>query len=385
MLTDLLTGYSSKIFQAKLQHLVDRASASGAACSDVPGRWELARKVKVDVLERFGFQAEEQLTVVAALIAEMFPELASKVESLRRLLRLSLESQSSKAEEPSTPVDLPPRKISVDTTSTDVPSSPALSRQVSLSGTDAGRLPETDEESSASESPKQSRLLSKKRALALQTELHAAFTAPRFQLKLQELWRKGGKDSSASRAAFVKLVRKEQMLVIPRYGFEASEDGVSDMTTAFEEFADDPDVFVNTTAINEALFGPGDVQLVEQELKYGKKADTKDFVTSMLRAHMVAYSHPAFQRSVRMLMEKVKDPRDGYYRLPGRAELAMEVQSQLLPRFGFEASRQGVQDMIVHCSRHLADPEDAINSRLGMTETACRRFRRVAEGINGMS
>eukprot|EP00439_Symbiodinium_sp_Y106_P014878 s5968_g2.t1 len=41
------------------------------------------------------------------------------------------------------------------------------------------------------------------------------------------------------RAAFRKLVRKEQSQVIPRYGFDASESGVEQMLAAFEEFKED--------------------------------------------------------------------------------------------------------------------------------------------------
>lgn len=81
-----------------------------------------------------------------------------------------------------------------------------------------------------------------------------------------------------------------------------------------------------------------------------------------------------------------KEPADGYYHLPGRAELALEVQKEILPMFGFEGSREGVKDMIQHCSRFLCDPEvailfDATNAKLGMTHAACLRFRTLAESL----
>ncbi|CAE7726930.1 Ankrd17 [Symbiodinium sp. CCMP2592] len=82
--------------------------------------------------------------------------------------------------------------------------------------------------------------LTKARALALQSELLAAFTAARFQKKFHELERESSGDKDPSyRAAFRKLVRKEQSQVIPRYGFDASESGVEQMLAAFEEFKED--------------------------------------------------------------------------------------------------------------------------------------------------
>ena len=37
----------------------------------------------------------------------------------------------------------------------------------------------------------------------------------------------------------------------------------------------------------------------------------------------------------------VEDP-DGYYHLPGRQELALDVQAEVLPGYGFEGNRKGL-------------------------------------------
>ncbi|CAJ1340023.1 unnamed protein product [Effrenium voratum] len=186
------------------------------------------------------------------------------------------------------------------------------------------------------------------------------------------------------REAFRKLVRREQLQIIPRYGFDDSDEGVEEMLRAFQCFQEDPDIYVNSAAIEEALH----LQQAKTScpdafgLRRVEKVDCKTFAVQLLRAQLVAFSHPAFQKSIRALKAKAT-PEDGFYHLPGRAKLALEVQKLILPRFGFEGSREGVQAMIAHCSQFATDGEvavllDSINSRLGMEDSACRRFREMA-------
>lgn len=96
---------------------------------------------------------------------------------------------------------------------------------------------------------------------------------------------------------------------------------------------------------------------------------------------------PGFQHAIVKLKRKaeLEQACDGYYHLSGRAELALTVQRRILPSFGFAASRAGVLDMVLHCTKFLEDDEiaqlwDDINSKLGMTQEACRRFRESATG-----
>ncbi|CAE7649463.1 pksJ [Symbiodinium microadriaticum] len=105
---------------------------------------------------------------------------------------------------------------------------------------------------------------------------------------------------------------------------------VEQMLAAFEAFKEDsmaswynfqdPDIYVNSIAIK---------------------------VIQLLRAQLVAFSHPAFQKSIRALKLKAADSEEGFYHLAGRAQLALTVQRLILPR-------------------------------LGMTHAACRRFRDMA-------
>ena len=112
-------------------------------------------------------------------------------------------------------------------------------------------------------------------------------------------------------------------------------------------------------------------------------------VCSLLVGHWQLWAGtPSFQHAVAKLKKKanVEQACDGYYHLTGRAELALTVQRRILPTFGFAASRAGVLDMVLHCTRFLSDDEiahlwDDINMKLGMTPDACRRFRESAAGF----
>eukprot|EP00434_Breviolum_minutum_P041055 symbB.v1.2.036514.t1/scaffold5029.1/size31658/1 len=83
-----------------------------------------------------------------------------------------------------------------------------------------------------------------------------------------------------------------------------------------------------------------------------------------------------------------QDP-EGYFDLEGRDDLALIVQKGILPGFGFEASKEGVQEMMHHCAPFFQDPEvaevlDAINTKLGMTSSASKRFRALWSRSVGM-
>lgn len=239
--------------------------------------------------------------------------------------------------------------------------------------------------------------LSKPRALSLQVELLSAFTAPAFQKKLHELVRqhKALEAKSAEyQSALRKLVRSVQIPVIVKYGFKPSEEGVGDMLQEFVVFQEDADIYVNSVTIREALFSPSTPApcLEPQEVKAGNKPEGKGEVLDLLRSLYEEYSQPQFQTNLENLKLDLTyletDRKNGYYHLPGRAELAESIQKHVLPLFGFEATSDGVQEMIVLCGSYLMDPDvsnmfDAINSKLGMMPKACQRFRNLAASLAG--
>jgi hypothetical protein len=233
--------------------------------------------------------------------------------------------------------------------------------------------------------------LNRPHALLLQNELLKAFTAPGFQRKLHELARmhNATKFKSAEyKFAFQELVRAEQISVIKKHGFRASEEGVKDMLQVFAEFENDADVYVNSESIKEALFSSSTPapSLEPEEVTHGEKPRDSMEVMELLRDLHDLYSLPDFQaelEDLKLLEEDGRSKAGGYYHLSGRAELALAFQVDLLPLWGFEASKEGVQEMISLCAQFLHVKEvqglfDAINSKLGMSDKACQRFRRAA-------
>lgn len=237
--------------------------------------------------------------------------------------------------------------------------------------------------------------LSKPSALALQNELLAAYTSARFQKKLQAMARqqgvaKSGVHEPEFQEALKSLLRKPQMEIISRYGFRASREGIEEMQLELRLLEEDGDIYVNRVAIEEALLGPFE-DLTQEVEPHSGQPSTKQGVYLLLRSLFLGFSEAWFQEAlVKLQLKKDKaesrnaqarpDP-DGYFHLPGRAELALEVHQKILPRFGFDATKEGVSDMIRHCAGFLQDPEvanlfDAINRKLGMSPSACVRFRR---------
>eukprot|EP00930_Biecheleria_cincta_P025195 TRINITY_DN17961_c0_g1_i1.p1 TRINITY_DN17961_c0_g1~~TRINITY_DN17961_c0_g1_i1.p1 ORF type:complete len:407 (-),score=70.65 TRINITY_DN17961_c0_g1_i1:342-1562(-) len=243
--------------------------------------------------------------------------------------------------------------------------------------------------------------LSKDRALALQMELLAAFTTPAFQRELYELARLQNavhRETVEYRRAMRQIVRSVQLPILARYGFQPSEQGVIEMQQAFREFKEDAEIYVNSQAIQEALLSsplPAVAPQEPLEKKYAfgtaRKPCNQEEVLRLLRDLLTNYSEPEFQACLQELKE-IEASHDecleseGFYQLPGRDELAFKVQKILLPYYGFEASREGVKDMIQNCSKYLKDPEvsslfDSINIKLGMSRAACRRFRKFASSL----
>lgn len=232
-------------------------------------------------------------------------------------------------------------------------------------------------------------VLSKERALELQQALLQAFSSPGFQKKLHGVARRyrasHGNDPNCW-SDFKELVRSYQADIIPSYGFEASGRGVRAMLQAFQPFENDPDIYVNATAINEALFSimnrPDTSKDHVTSIGFGRKPVTNVAIMEMLQNLIIAFSCPSFQEDIRKLQRRAdcnarraEDP-NGYYHLPGRADLALPLQQKTLKKYGFMANKQGVRDMVLACVPYLSNPEvaktfDAVNMHLGRVELYC--------------
>jgi len=253
------------------------------------------------------------------------------------------------------------------------------------------------------EQPSETLGLTKERAITLQLELMAAYGTPAFQKQLHEIGRRHG-TSSKLRSELCKLVRRIQLDIIPRYGFDGSEEGVHSMLRSFKALEKDPDIEVNDVAIKELLSLEVPPMELNEKNKLIARPVTKHRIMDLLRVQLIEFSKATFQADVEELkkcadynsgrvfnpsrpMEQGFEDPDGYYHLEGRAELALLVQTRLLPQYGFAPSKAGVQDMIRHCAPFVRDPDvanllDRVNEKLGMSPAACHRFRELVAQLS---
>ncbi|CAE8632660.1 unnamed protein product [Polarella glacialis] len=216
---------------------------------------------------------------------------------------------------------------------------------------------------------------SKAEALHLFSELLVAYSQPDFQRRMHELQRTHAPCSEQFGIEVAKLLRTVHRDILPRCGLDASSDGAQELLPALGAELLDHDVQVLAAACDEALYGP--------ELGARSPAKfTKRQALSLLRDQLGHFSTPEFQEQVAQLRGAIPEqPQQGqdFLQLPGRSELALTVQSELLPRHGFEGSSRGVHVMLVSCCQYVLDPEvaryvEAIHAKLGMEASACKRF-----------
>eukprot|EP00931_Biecheleriopsis_adriatica_P008843 TRINITY_DN109981_c0_g1_i1.p1 TRINITY_DN109981_c0_g1~~TRINITY_DN109981_c0_g1_i1.p1 ORF type:complete len:432 (-),score=112.65 TRINITY_DN109981_c0_g1_i1:101-1396(-) len=404
MLADLLVGFSAKSFQKKLDVLVT-AQMGHSGSQDVfhvPGRKELALTVQREVLPRYGFDGSEY--GVAMMVKAIQPllaadsRLAEQSEAIRAKLRI-LSKDSSEACD-----------------------------------------------SSDDELANGKKHIKREKAIALQGALLAQYSTPDFQMKLRKLMRK---DPENVREERKRLIEDVQIAVLPQFGFPASDAGIEAMKEAFEEWQWDNEVrglsrqikeltACNSDAVAERAEPHAEMQLMRPRVQTSSsssdaasssgyspsarsrawthfeplqqdtlpedsstvhglnndpgsaQADEQSRIISkaetvqMLRELLTGFSSPAFQWKLSLL--KQGQSRQGVV-LDGIEELALSVQREVLPKYGFKGSRRGVVHMICECSRYAKDSEvtdlhNSINEKLGMDAAARKRFwrRQAASG-----
>eukprot|EP00931_Biecheleriopsis_adriatica_P118152 TRINITY_DN9360_c0_g1_i2.p1 TRINITY_DN9360_c0_g1~~TRINITY_DN9360_c0_g1_i2.p1 ORF type:complete len:515 (-),score=124.29 TRINITY_DN9360_c0_g1_i2:61-1488(-) len=411
MLVELLGEYKGKPFQAKLENVLAKATQEGQEITDgLPARWELARTVHADILARHGFQdhsgdGKEHLSSVLRAVLDTFPKLLTKVEAVSKALQLKgsilTAEKSTDVDEDLTPEKQEGNLIHAET-STDAkeekeevaPEKPQ--GQDRALDTDSKQQEDSDKTGSSPNIKAASARpalalpkLTRSRALALQVELFSVFSSPKFQKQLGELARKhkATEDhiSAEYRVAFKRLVRKEQFEIIPRYGFQTSEEGVEEALYSLVPKKSDASV---------AFEGEPGLPVEGSGYLLENKAAVKDFLLRQLQA----FSVPQFQRSIMALklsdnpngvvadLKRRCNRNDGYYHLSGRSELALLQQAPILEYFGFEGNSRGLQDAILKTSKYLDDPEvaellDSVNAKLGMSPEASSRFRKLARSL----
>ncbi|CAE8624657.1 unnamed protein product, partial [Polarella glacialis] len=153
--------------------------------------------------------------------------------------------------------------------------------------------------------------------------------------------------------AFWSLVRTAQGEILPRYGFESSDRGLQELVGSLEPLAQEPDIQLVSDSIGNLLFN---APCEEEVSGHGKlHSEARREVLSLLRAQLAAFGRMEVSQQVEQLkLSAGLSPEESCdEKLPGLAELALSVQTGLLPTFGFEANRRGLSRMICSCAQFL--------------------------------
>jgi len=108
-------------------------------------------------------------------------------------------------------------------------------------------------EAARGEAPSAAPSLTREQALSLQRDLHEAFAEEGFQSKLSELEESHPKGSRQFRVERQKLLLTVQSAVLPRHGFEGSQEGVMEMMRQFAGLEGDEEFQRTSLALNRLL------------------------------------------------------------------------------------------------------------------------------------
>jgi len=251
--------------------------------------------------------------------------------------------------------------------------------------------------------------LSRDRLLGLQHELQEALSEGEFQDRLCECERTLGRGTMEFRRQHQQLVLEVQSEILPKYGFEASLDGVARMLADVRAFQGDSEVAANIEAINALIWRPRESRPEDASRReHHGQAHGLDWLHRWgHQRHMGGWAHP--ERAgptktsdlgsvgVEIDLDAVEVPlvKDRLLGLQGELrerlsapdfqarlrecegarddsslefrkkhqQLVLGVQAKVLPKYGFEGSLQGVHDLMEAVGPFREDPDVAANLR----------------------
>jgi len=247
--------------------------------------------------------------------------------------------------------------------------------------------------------------LTRDRLLGLQHELHDALADDDFQGRLFECERVHGKGTVEFRRQHQQLVLEVQSTILPKYGFESSLQGVADMLAAVKAFLGDPEVAANIKAIDTLIWKPHEshhgvavdhehhsqaalephhldwLERWEQhhQAPQSDEADAFDVRHVPVELDMDAISVPLSKERLLGMQEELRErlateefqaqlrkcERTHNEGTPEfrkeHQQLVLEVQAQVLPKYGFKGSLEGVHDMLDAIKAFSKDSEVAAN------------------------
>jgi len=242
----------------------------------------------------------------------------------------------------------------------------------------------------------------KERLIGLQLELLDALGADAFQDRLCECEETLGKGTMEFRKRHQQLVLEVQSTLLPKYGFEPSMQGVANMLKAVKGFSEDKEVASNIKEINALIWKPHHSHHFhehhehhEHSLDWVKRWHQPDAAHDPAKAPLPAGDFDTKHVGVEIDMDAVPVPftRDralglqkelrehfgdaglqarlkelvkahGEGTMEYRKEhqrLILEVQSKILPKYGFKGDQQGVHDMMDAVKGFESDADVAAN------------------------
>jgi len=359
---DLLQGFCAPDFQQSLKKLLAKAPND----LQVVGRMELALTVQSVVLPKYGFSGT--IAGVEAMREAICPFLVDwmikkQVDEIDKILGLPPNSTVKAARGPQ-------GDLTSGTTagaSGDADSWPTDSWRTELSSPSLQSLPsprlrvesmesmESTESSVSSEKslPRADRriqykdfCLTKVATLELLGDLLEAFSDAAFQREIKELPKEECKD----------LVLKVQSQVLPKYNLPGDSFGAMLMLDAITPFIDDFLVSYLVTEMDDKIgLAKGTtasickgslVSSVSTKHETPQKTSLDRHQALTLCSELLkGFSEPEFQAALQTIKKNG----------PERALLAMSVQSEVLPRFGFPGSTVGVVQMLDAITPHAGD------------------------------
>mmetsp|Transcript_89938 Transcript_89938/g.196847 ORF Transcript_89938/g.196847 Transcript_89938/m.196847 type:complete len:1153 (-) Transcript_89938:316-3774(-) len=207
----------------------------------------------------------------------------------------------------------------------------------------------------------------------LHDELLRAFSAPLFQKRLSELYRKHSSDSLEFADLFGSLVSTSMEGPLVCAGLSPAPEDLGDLFLSLSNFFASDDAETVLASIDEALFS------CERPGQTGLGLGT---VVRVWREQLAAFGRSSFQQALMELKAQASEleKESGFFHLTGRAELALTVQKEVLSANCLGATPRDLQKLLAVTATLTRVPLvagllDAVNAKLGMDVAARHRFR----------
>jgi len=192
----------------------------------------------------------------------------------------------------------------------------------------------------------------KSRILGMGAEMLQGFKRQEFQEELKKL--SAGPRGNGSVPGRMELALSVQSEVLLRHGLPGSFEGVLCMLDMLTEVVTDPEVHELLNDIDELLGLPRNWtanEIVAAKLRKESVSLTRDQVLMLANELLIAFRDAKFQKKLAALCK----PSGSSTYVQGRAELAMTVQSKVLPKYRIPGNRDGLLMMLDALEPHKTD------------------------------